>query len=66
MWQACTPARNRREANGQNAIWQADHTPLDILLIRPGCQAVAHDRHPAALWLGISSRSKTRPRCTNL
>jgi len=26
---------HRREANGQNAIWQADHTPLDILLIRP-------------------------------
>jgi putative transposase len=25
----------RREANGPNAIWQADHTPLDILLIRP-------------------------------
>ena len=26
---------HRREANGPNAIWQADHTPLDILLIRP-------------------------------
>ncbi len=25
---------HRREANGPNAIWQADHTPLDILLIR--------------------------------
>ena len=25
----------RREAGGPNAIWQADHTPLDILLIRP-------------------------------
>ena len=25
----------RREADGPNAIWQADHTPLDILLIRP-------------------------------
>jgi putative transposase len=26
---------HRREAAGPNAIWQADHTPLDILLIRP-------------------------------
>jgi putative transposase len=26
---------HRREAEGPNAIWQADHTPLDILLIRP-------------------------------
>jgi putative transposase len=26
---------HRREATGPNAIWQADHTPLDILLIRP-------------------------------
>lgn len=26
---------HRREADGSNAIWQADHTPLDILLIRP-------------------------------
>src|ERR1017187_8538261 len=26
---------HRREANAPNAIWQADHTPLDILLIRP-------------------------------
>ena len=26
---------HRREADGPNAIWQADHTPLDILLIRP-------------------------------
>lgn len=25
----------RREADGPNAIWQADHTSLDILLIRP-------------------------------
>ncbi len=30
---------HRREADGPNAIWQADHTPLDILLIRPGGQA---------------------------
>lgn len=26
---------HRREADGPNAIWQADHTPLDILLVRP-------------------------------
>jgi len=26
---------HRREAEGPNAIWQADHTPLDILLIHP-------------------------------
>jgi putative transposase len=26
---------HRREANAPNAIWQADHTPLDILLVRP-------------------------------
>ena len=25
---------HRREAAGPNAIWQADHTPLDILLVR--------------------------------
>jgi len=26
---------HRREADAPNAIWQADHTPLDILLFRP-------------------------------
>lgn len=26
---------HRREAQSPNAIWQADHTPLDILLLRP-------------------------------
>jgi putative transposase len=26
---------HRREADRPNAIWQADHTPLDILLVRP-------------------------------
>ena len=26
---------HRREADDPNAIWQADHTPLDILLLRP-------------------------------
>jgi len=25
---------HRREADGPNAIWQADHTPLDICLLR--------------------------------
>jgi putative transposase len=31
---------HRREADGPNAIWQADHTPLDILLLRPDGTAV--------------------------
>jgi putative transposase len=35
---------HRREAAGPNAIWQADHTPLDILLIRP-------DGETAKPWL---------------
>jgi putative transposase len=30
---------HRREATGPNAIWQADHTPLDILLVRPDGEA---------------------------
>lgn len=30
---------HRREAERPNAIWQADHTPLDILLVRPDGQA---------------------------
>lgn len=30
---------HRREAVGPNAIWQADHTPLDILLLRPDGEA---------------------------
>ena len=34
----------RREADGPNAIWQADHTLLDILLVRP-------DGPPAKPWL---------------
>jgi putative transposase len=29
---------HRREADCPNAIWQADHTPLDILLVRPDGQ----------------------------
>jgi putative transposase len=35
---------HRREAVGPNAIWQADHTPLDILLVR-------HDGEAAKPWL---------------
>jgi putative transposase len=30
---------HRREAVGPNAIWQADHTPLDILLVHPDGEA---------------------------
>ena len=37
---------HRREASGPNAIWQADHTPLDILLLRP-------DGEAAKPWLSI-------------
>jgi putative transposase len=37
---------HRREASGPNAIWQADHSPLDILLVRPG-------REPEKPWLTI-------------
>ena len=36
----------RREADAPNAIWQADHTPLDILLIRP-------DGEMAKPWLTV-------------
>ena len=37
---------HRREAASPNAIWQADHTPLDIWLIRP-------DRTTAKPWLSV-------------
>ena len=37
---------HRREAEGPNAIWQADHTPLDILLLRP-------DGETAKPWLTV-------------
>ena len=37
---------HRREADRPNAIWQADHSPLDILLLRP-------DREPAKPWLTV-------------
>jgi hypothetical protein len=35
---------HRREADGPYSIWQADLTPLDILLIRP-------DGEPTKPWL---------------
>ncbi len=37
---------HRREAAGLNAIWQADHSPLDILLVRAGGK-------PEKPWLTI-------------
>lgn len=37
---------HRREAAGPNAIWQADHTLLDIYLVRP-------DGKPAKPWLTV-------------
>ena len=37
---------HRREATGPNAIWQAGHSPLDILLVRP-------DGDPEKPWLTI-------------
>ena len=37
---------HRREACGPNAIWQADHTPLDIWLLRP-------DGQTAKPWLSV-------------
>lgn len=37
---------HRREASGPNGIWQADHTPLDILLTRP-------DGELAKPWLTV-------------
>jgi len=36
----------RREANGPNAIWQADHYVLDVLLVREG-------KAPAKPWLTV-------------
>ncbi|MHC1765218.1 MAG: Mu transposase C-terminal domain-containing protein [Verrucomicrobiia bacterium] len=36
----------RREADAPNAIWQADHTPLDILLVQP-------DGKVAKPWLTV-------------
>jgi putative transposase len=61
---------HRREAASPNAIWQADHTPLDIWLVRP-------DGTTAKPWLSvviddysravadIFFRSKRRPPCTH-
>jgi putative transposase len=59
---------HRREAAGPNAIWQADHSPLDILLVR----LTANRRSPgsrsslittAAPWLDISFLSSRLQRC---
>ena len=36
----------RREADGPTSIWQADHTPLDILLVRS-------DGEAAKPWLTV-------------
>jgi len=61
---------HRREADGPNAIWQADHAPLDILSTRPDGQpakpwlSIVIDDHSRAV-LGIFSPSKTPPRCTH-
>ena len=44
---------HRREAERPNAIWQADHTPLDTLLIRPNGAA-------AKPWLRIGSLALNR------
>jgi putative transposase len=46
---------HRREATGPNAIWQADQTPLDICVIRPGgkparpCLTVVMDDYSRAV-----------------
>ena len=60
---------HRREADRPNAVWQADHTPLDILLIRPdGAVAkpwlttVMYDYSRAIAGYFLSF--KNRPRCT--
>ena len=60
---------HRREADGPNAIWQADHTPLDILLVRPDgetAKSVAHscDRRLQPRCGGILSlvRRPVRPK----
>lgn len=57
---------HRREADGPNAMWQADHTPLDILLIRsdgpvskPWLSVVIDDysRAVAGYFLGFEAPS---------
>ena len=57
---------HRREATGLNAIWQADHTPLDILLIRPDGKTAnpwltVLSTTTAALWRDTFFRSKIHP-----
>ena len=46
---------HRREATGPNAIWQADHTPLDIFLLKPEGEA-------AKPWLQHRDR-RLQPGC---
>ena len=57
---------HRREAERPNAIWQADHTPLDILLLRPDGQAAKpwlttviddHSRAVAGYFLSFDESS---------
>jgi putative transposase len=37
---------HRREAERPNSIWQADHTPLDILLVRPDGRTASPGSQP--------------------
>jgi putative transposase len=43
----------RREADAPNALWQADHTELDLLALRD-------DRRPARPWLTVISDDHSR------
>jgi hypothetical protein len=52
---------HRREADRPNAVWQADHTPLDILLIRQEGTA-AKPREPRD-WAGLTEREPTLASC---
>ena len=45
---------HRREADRPNAIWQADHTVLDILLVRDG------SKPPVKPWLTVVSDDYSR------
>jgi len=44
--QTSQDVEDRAEGAGPNAVWQADHTPLDILLVRP-------DGNAAKPWLTV-------------
>jgi transposase len=57
---------HRREAIGPNAIWQADHTPLDILLVFQTARPQSRGSPPsstitAGRWPATFFRLKTRP-----